>query len=68
MYVTIRKTAEKVALFLEKEFGKEVRGYHAGMRDEEREAIQDWFLESKVGKWLLSVNNLVEWNRGVNDW
>ncbi len=44
-YVTLQKTAERVAKLLQ-EAGHDARAYHAGMKDERRQKIQDWFMES----------------------
>jgi ATP-dependent DNA helicase RecQ len=48
VYVTTQKTAEAVAEMLA-ENGHEARHYHAGMKPEEREAVQEWFLPSQRG-------------------
>jgi ATP-dependent DNA helicase RecQ len=45
VYVTLQRTAEQVAQRLA-ETGLPARAYHAGMKDEERAAVQDWFMES----------------------
>ena len=45
VYVTLQRTAEQVAHRLA-EKGLPARAYHAGMKDEERAAVQDWFMES----------------------
>ena len=47
VYVTLQRTAEEVAERLT-QAGFLARSYHAGMRDEERSAVQDWFLESET--------------------
>src|SRR5690606_10327164 len=44
VYVTLQKTAESVAERLAAE-GLPARAYHAGMKDEERAAVQDWFMQ-----------------------
>jgi len=46
VYVTQQKTAEDVAAALA-HTGLPARAYHAGMQDDERARVQDWFLESK---------------------
>jgi ATP-dependent DNA helicase RecQ len=43
VYVTLQKTAEEVAAFLDAE-GIAARPYHAGMKNEERAAVQDAFM------------------------
>jgi ATP-dependent DNA helicase RecQ len=45
VYVTLQKTAEEVAAALA-QAGLPVRAYHAGMEDDKRARVQDWFLES----------------------
>jgi ATP-dependent DNA helicase RecQ len=45
VYVTLQKTAEQVADLLARA-GLDARPYHAGMEDEERARVQDWFLAS----------------------
>ena len=45
VYVTLQKTAEQVANLLARA-GIAARPYHAGLNDEERSAVQDWFLAS----------------------
>ena len=48
VYVTLQKTAEDVASQLSAA-GFRARPYHAGMEDETRAAVQDWFQESNSG-------------------
>jgi ATP-dependent DNA helicase RecQ len=48
VYVTLQKTAEEVARQLSAA-GFRARAYHAGMEDETRAAVQDWFLETNSG-------------------
>ena len=48
VYVTLQRTAEQVARRLA-DAGFAARAYHAGMKDDERTAVQDWFLASKTG-------------------
>jgi ATP-dependent DNA helicase RecQ len=43
VYVTLQKTAERVARKLANQ-GLAARAYHAGMESDERAAIQDWFM------------------------
>ena len=45
VYVTLQKTAEKVARMLTRA-GHEARAYHAGLKDELRREVQDWFMAS----------------------
>jgi len=45
VYVTLQRTAETVAEALSKR-GFPARAYHAGMRNEERDTVQDWFMDS----------------------
>lgn len=45
VYVTLQKTAEYVAGYL-KSNGLDAQHYHAGMKDDERAAVQDWFINS----------------------
>jgi ATP-dependent DNA helicase RecQ len=45
VYVTLQKTSEQVAEFLQAN-GIAARAYHAGMEPEERHAVQDWFMAS----------------------
>ncbi|MFH1981485.1 MAG: ATP-dependent DNA helicase RecQ [Pseudomonadota bacterium] len=48
VYVTLQRTAEQVARRLV-DAGFPARAYHAGMKDDDRSAVQDWFLASKTG-------------------
>ena len=48
VYVTLQKTAERVAGLLATE-GMEARPYHAGLPAEERSSSQEWFLASEHG-------------------
>jgi ATP-dependent DNA helicase RecQ len=50
VYVTLQKTAERVAQVLERA-GLPARAYHAGLEAEARTAIQDW--------WMASERNVV---------
>ena len=45
VYVTLQRTAETVAAALSKR-SLSARAYHAGMRNEERDKVQDWFMAS----------------------
>ena len=48
VYVTLQATAEKVAASLSSA-GIHARAYHAGMKDEERHEVQEWFMASDEG-------------------
>ena len=48
VYVTLQKTAEKVAVLLS-EVGIPARAYHAGMDAETREEVQNWWMRSDKG-------------------
>ena len=48
IYVTLQRTAEEVAERLSAA-GLQAKPYHAGLRNEVRTAVQDWFLESQTG-------------------
>ncbi|MDQ2732366.1 MAG: ATP-dependent DNA helicase, partial [Armatimonadota bacterium] len=48
VYVTLQKTAERIANFLEGA-GLEARAYHAGMDPANRTAVQEWWMESGTG-------------------
>lgn len=48
VYVTQQATAEEVAAALSAK-GFAARPYHAGMKDEERQAVQEWFMGSASG-------------------
>jgi ATP-dependent DNA helicase RecQ len=45
VYVTLQRTAEEVAATLQGA-GFTARAYHAGMENDERTAVQDWFMSS----------------------
>ena len=45
VYVTLQKTAEEVAEWLTSE-GFSARAYHAGLGDENRQQVQDWFMQA----------------------
>ncbi|HDO30382.1 MAG TPA: RecQ family ATP-dependent DNA helicase [Desulfobacteraceae bacterium] len=45
VYVTLQATAEKVADTLDKN-GFSARPYHAGLKDDERSEVQEWFMAS----------------------
>ena len=48
VYVTLQKTAEEVAQHLANH-GLAAKAYHAGMKDDQRSAVQDWFIDSADG-------------------
>ncbi len=45
IYVTLQKTAEEVAIFLNNA-NIQAKPYHAGLKDDERVNIQNWFMNS----------------------
>lgn len=47
VYVTLQETSERVAGML-KRAGIAARAYHAGMRDEDRAAVQDGFMDGSI--------------------
>lgn len=47
VYATIQKTTEKVAGILKK-VGVDAKCYHAGMKQEDRKATQEWFMEDNI--------------------
>jgi ATP-dependent DNA helicase RecQ len=46
-YATTQKTTEKVATLLKKA-GIDARAYHAGLKNERRKEIQDWFMQEET--------------------
>ncbi|RZA11628.1 MAG: ATP-dependent DNA helicase RecQ, partial [Proteobacteria bacterium] len=48
IYVTLQKTAEKLSSILN-ERGIPAQFYHAGMENEDRVAVQNWFITSDMG-------------------
>ena len=48
VYVTLQRTAERVAALLEKS-GQPAKAYHAGMDDEKRVSVQEWWMASDRG-------------------
>ncbi len=48
VYVTLQRTAEEVARRLD-QAGFPAKAYHAGMKTEQRNEVQDWFLPSEKG-------------------
>jgi len=45
VYVTLQRTAEQIASLLEQR-GHQARAYHAGMDNDERHAVQEWWMAS----------------------
>jgi ATP-dependent DNA helicase RecQ len=54
VYVTLQKTAEKVAEYLSAN-GFSAQHYHAGLKDDQRSRVQDWFLESADGVVVATI-------------
>ena len=48
VYVTLQKTSEEVAAYLTST-GLPAQAYHAGLKDEQRTEVQDWFMGSGDG-------------------
>lgn len=48
VYVTLQRTSEELAARIVAQ-GLAARAYHAGLEDEERSEVQDWFMRSKDG-------------------
>ena len=48
VYVTLQKTSEQVAAYLASA-GLPAQAYHAGMKDEQRSEVQEWFMGSDKG-------------------
>ena len=48
VYVTLQRTAEEIADLLARQ-GFHAKAYHAGLEDEQRAAVQDWFMRSSDG-------------------
>ena len=48
VYVTLQKTAEQVAAYLASA-GLPAQAYHAGLKDDQRTEVQDWFMDSDDG-------------------
>ncbi len=47
VYVTLQKTAERVAAVLSQK-GLAAQAYHAGMKPEQRDSVQNFFMENKI--------------------
>ncbi len=54
VYVTLQKTAERVAELLAAN-NIEAKHYHAGLKDEARAAIQDWFISTDTGVVVATI-------------
>ncbi len=54
VYVTLQRTAEQVAELLAGA-GFEARAYHAGLKDDLRAEVQDWFLASDVAVVVATI-------------
>lgn len=54
VYVTRQDTAERVARFLD-QAGIPARAYHAGMKDERRAEVQDWFMGPEGGAVVATI-------------
>ena len=54
VYVTLQRTAEQVAERLAGA-GLDARAYHAGMEDEDRATVQDWFFSSDRGVVVATI-------------
>jgi ATP-dependent DNA helicase RecQ len=54
VYVTLQKTADRIALML-KENGLDAEAYHAGMKNEHREAVQNRFMTGKVAVVVATI-------------
>ena len=54
VYVTLQKTAEEVAAFLSGE-GVVARAYHAGMKNEERTAVQETFMAGRTNVVVATI-------------
>ncbi|BCR03560.1 ATP-dependent DNA helicase RecQ [Desulfuromonas versatilis] len=54
VYVTLQKTAEQVAAFLDAQ-GIPVRAYHAGMQNDERSAVQEAFMAGAAGVVVATI-------------
>jgi ATP-dependent DNA helicase RecQ len=49
VYVTLQKTADRIAGDLRGSAGLDARAYHAGMDPEERAAVQEWWMAAPAG-------------------
>ncbi|MEX0678705.1 MAG: ATP-dependent DNA helicase RecQ [Pirellulales bacterium] len=54
VYVTLQRTAETVAAKLA-EHGFQAQAYHAGMEDDQRAAVQEWFMGSDAGVVVATI-------------
>jgi ATP-dependent DNA helicase RecQ len=46
VYATRQKTTEEISAYLN-QYGFKAKHYHAGMEDQEREQVQDWFMQEE---------------------
>ncbi len=58
VYVTLQKTADRITQML-KNHGLDAAAYHAGMKNEDREAVQNEFMAGKPG--LSWQQSHLEW-------
>ena len=61
VYVTLQKTSEQVAAYLASA-GLPAQAYHAGMKDEQRTEVQEWFMGSDNG----IVAATIAFGRGID--
>jgi ATP-dependent DNA helicase RecQ len=54
IYATTQKTTEKVATLL-REAGIDARAYHAGLKNELRKEIQDWFMQEEPSRIVVAT-------------
>ncbi len=54
VYVTLQKTAQKVAAFLQ-ENGYSARAYHAGLKNDLRQEVQEWFMASDTAVVVATI-------------
>ena len=54
VYVTLQKTADRITQML-KENGLDAEAYHAGMKNEHREAVQNLFMTGKVATVVATI-------------
>ncbi len=54
IYVTLQRTAETLSARLAGQ-GFDARAYHAGMEDDQRTTVQDWFMQSDAGMVVATI-------------
>jgi ATP-dependent DNA helicase RecQ len=54
VYVTLQRTAEQVAQRLT-QAGVQARAYHAGLKNEERAEVQDWFMAAETAVVVATI-------------